>query len=101
MKRQLQQVAVAMKRLLRKHEAKRLRAPQACFIQKSPICLVDKSGFFVGAPGGIRTLDLPVRSRALYPLSYKRKRSAACLNIELLYFMYIKCDAAFAAHTRI
>ena len=25
-----------------------------------------------GAPGGIRTLDLPVRSRALYPLSYRR-----------------------------
>ena len=35
---------------------------------------VDKSAFFVGAPGGIRTLDLPVRSRALYPLSYKRIR---------------------------
>ena len=25
-----------------------------------------------GAPGRIRTCDLPVRSRALYPLSYKR-----------------------------
>ncbi len=25
-----------------------------------------------GAPGEIRTLDLPVRSRALYPLSYGR-----------------------------
>ncbi len=25
---------------------------------------------FSGVPGGIRTLDLPVRSRALYPLSY-------------------------------
>ena len=28
---------------------------------------------FVGAPGRIRTCDLPVRSRALYPLSYGRK----------------------------
>ena len=28
--------------------------------------------FFYGAPGRIRTCDLPVRSRALYPLSYKR-----------------------------
>ena len=27
---------------------------------------------FVGAPGRIRTCDLPVRSRALYPLSYGR-----------------------------
>ena len=27
---------------------------------------------FVGAPREIRTLDLPVRSRALYPLSYGR-----------------------------
>ena len=27
---------------------------------------------FYGAPGRIRTCDLPVRSRALYPLSYKR-----------------------------
>ena len=26
----------------------------------------------LGAPGEIRTLDLPVRSRALYPLSYGR-----------------------------
>ena len=38
--------------------------------------LVEKSTalavLFSGAPGGIRTLDLPVRSRALYPLSYKR-----------------------------
>ena len=30
---------------------------------------------FVGAPREIRTLDLPVRSRALYPLSYGRIRS--------------------------
>ena len=28
-----------------------------------------------GAPGRIRTCDLPVRSRALYPLSYKRIRT--------------------------
>ena len=28
----------------------------------------------INAPGRIRTCDLPVRSRALYPLSYKRKR---------------------------
>ena len=28
--------------------------------------------FFLGAPREIRTLDLPVRSRALYPLSYGR-----------------------------
>ena len=27
---------------------------------------------FLGAPGGVRTHDLPVRSRALYPLSYGR-----------------------------
>ena len=27
---------------------------------------------YFGAPGGIRTHDLPVRSRALYPLSYGR-----------------------------
>ena len=33
---------------------------------------IDEGVFFSGAPGGIRTLDLPVRSRALYPLSYKR-----------------------------
>ncbi len=31
--------------------------------------------FRFGAPGGIRTCDLPVRSRALYPLSYKRIQS--------------------------
>ena len=30
---------------------------------------------FSGAPGRIRTCDLPVRSRALYPLSYKRVSS--------------------------
>ena len=28
--------------------------------------------FLFGAPGGVRTHDLPVRSRALYPLSYGR-----------------------------
>ena len=29
-------------------------------------------GCFIGAPRRIRTFDLPVRSRALYPLSYGR-----------------------------
>ena len=33
--------------------------------------------FCFGAPRGIRTLDLPVRSRALYPLSYGRIFSSA------------------------
>ena len=32
-----------------------------------------------GALGGIRTHDLPVRSRALYPLSYKRIFLNACI----------------------
>ena len=31
-----------------------------------------RCAFSFGAPGRIRTCDLPVRSRALYPLSYKR-----------------------------
>ena len=38
-------------------------------------------GFFFGAPGRIRTCDLPVRSRALYPLSYKRIYAFAYLVI--------------------
>ena len=39
---------------------------------------------FVGAPGEIRTLDLPVRSRALYPLSYGRIRSVRFRNAHIL-----------------
>ena len=44
------------------------------------------SGVF-GAPGGIRTLDLPVRSRALYPLSYKRKFFCAWVLYHTSYWM--------------
>ena len=36
--------------------------------------------FLVGAPGRIRTCDLPVRSRALYPLSYKRMHTFNVLD---------------------
>ena len=40
--------------------------------KKTRFCQKDKSTFFCGAPRRIRTFDLPVRSRALYPLSYGR-----------------------------
>lgn len=49
-------------------------------------CELSKSG----APGRIRTCDLPVRSRALYPLSYKR------MHFRVLdYFNHwrVKCQA--------
>ena len=44
--------------------------PKANIIQKSLICLVDKSGFFVGGAGGTRTHDLCVANAPLSQLSY-------------------------------
>ena len=41
--------------------------PKERITQRNLICLVDKSGFFVGAPEGTRTPDLLVRSQTLYP----------------------------------
>ena len=47
-------------------------------IENKKSLLLKQRFLFSGAPGGIRTLDLPVRSRALYPLSYKR---IPCLTV--------------------
>ena len=46
--------------------------------------------FLVGAPGRIRTCDLPVRSRALYPLSYKRMHFLTCFVILVLPVQNVK-----------
>ncbi len=45
--------------------------------KKPPFWVVSR----FGAPGRIRTCDLPVRSRALYPLSYGRVYLLNALNI--------------------
>ena len=42
--------------------------PKANIIQKSLICLVDKLGFFVGAPEGTRTPSTVPRKHVLYPI---------------------------------
>ena len=49
----------------------------------------------VGAPGGIRTCDLPVRSRALYPLSYKRVSSRELPMTLLLYHIRNHLSSVF------
>ena len=48
-----------------------------------------------GAPWGIRTLDLPVRSRALYPLSYKRVSSRELPMTLLLYHIRNHLSSVF------
>ena len=45
--------------------------PKERITQKSPICLVDKSDFFVGGLEGDRTLDLTDANRTLSQLSYE------------------------------
>ena len=47
--------------------------PVLCILPERKTAL--RTVFLSGAPGGIRTHDLPVRSRALYPLSYGRTYS--------------------------
>ena len=51
--------------------ATQYNSPQANITERNRFCLPDKSGFFHGGPGGIRTHDLRVANAALSQLSYK------------------------------
>ena len=44
------------------------------------ICFISSNRYDIGAPGGIRTPDLPVRSRTLYPTK---------LLVHILYYNWI------------
>ena len=45
--------------------------PKERITQRNLICLVDKSGFFVGTPEGTRTPNPRNRNPMLYPLSHR------------------------------